>query len=391
MPGADDNTLVFELEPIPTVSPSLAETLRNCPLQAALSRVSSIRGLVLGNPKAWLGTAYHEVLKKLWSPTGEVLTDDELVEHLWASAINTARQRATAHPLNRRFAEPERWPGYCLARACVQIRAQEALAEQPRQAAITEASGSSAATVREQDLTAMNGKLAGKPDVVMDEEIRDYKSGRIYDETPDGTKTIKEAYVRQLHLYGHLVNETRGHCPRKGRLLPIQGETAEIDLHPEMCAAEAAEAVNLLDAFNTQLANASDASDLATPSAAACRWCQFKALCPAFWSTVNEDWAQELGSAAVCGVLKESPALIHNGRAFSITIAVRAGTTEATDVTIAPVEKAVHGDLANLQVGDAVRIVNLYQRRNGQLAPTSATLCFREADCPSFIPRGAAP
>jgi len=384
MPGADDNTLVFELDPLPAVSPSLAETLRNCPLQAALSRVSSIRGFVLGNPKAWLGTAYHEVLKKLWSPTEEDLTAEELVEHLWASAIDTLRQQATAHPLDRRFAEPEKWPGYHLVRACVRIRAQQALAEHPRRAATGESPGGSTATVRERDLSAMDGKLVGKPDVVMDDEIRDYKSGRVCDEMPDGTQTVKQGYVRQLRLYGHLVHEIRGQCPSKGKLLPMQGETVEIDLDPETCAAEAAAAVNLLDSFNAQLANALDASDLATPSPIACRWCQFKALCPAFWTNVDGGWAKELGSSSVCGILKDAPAIIHNGRAFSISIEVTVGTIDATEVTISPLDRAIHNDLADFQADDAVRIVNLYQRRDGQLAPTPATLCFGDATCPSF-------
>ncbi|MCO6435457.1 MAG: PD-(D/E)XK nuclease family protein [Phycisphaerae bacterium] len=135
MTDANDASAQIELEPIAAVSPSLAETLRNCPLQAALSRIPSLRSCVLGNPKAWLGTAYHEVLGKLWSPAEENLTDDELVEHLWSRAIETIRAQASGHPLDRRFSDPKKWPGYFLARACVQVRAQQALAELPREQA----------------------------------------------------------------------------------------------------------------------------------------------------------------------------------------------------------------------------------------------------------------
>ena len=53
----------IELTTITAVSPSLAELLRLCALRAGLSRLATTRPLVLGNPKAWLGTAYHEVLE----------------------------------------------------------------------------------------------------------------------------------------------------------------------------------------------------------------------------------------------------------------------------------------------------------------------------------------
>ncbi len=80
---------VFELRPILVVSPSLAETLRACLLQAALSRISGVESFVLGNPKAWLGTAYHEVLERLWTSTEPNLSDEQLIEYLWSSAIAT--------------------------------------------------------------------------------------------------------------------------------------------------------------------------------------------------------------------------------------------------------------------------------------------------------------
>jgi len=112
---------VFELRPILMVSPSLAEILRACPLQAALSRISGVESFALGNPKVWLGTAYHEVLEILWTSTEPNLSDEQLIEYLWSNAIDALRQRATAHPHDCRFALPEKWPGYHLARACVEI------------------------------------------------------------------------------------------------------------------------------------------------------------------------------------------------------------------------------------------------------------------------------
>lgn len=382
MPSVN-NKLIIRLKPISAVSPSLAETLRDCALRAALSRISEIRCFILGNPKAWLGTAYHDVLEKLWSPSYETLSDEELIEHLWRKAIDSLQKQARSHSLNKRFAEAVKWPGYYLAYACVQIRAQQALTEQPRRETISRSPSNSTGTIREQDLSAMDGKLIGKPDVVSGNEVRDYKSGNIYQEAPDGVQIVKHSYVRQLRLYGHLVHETRGYCPNKGKLLPMLGEAVEIELDPEMCAAEAVEAVNLLDSFNAQLAQATEPNELATPSPSVCRWCQYKVLCNAFWNNVHEGWAEELGSSVVCGVLTDAPVFIHHGSAFSLSIRVTSGTTASSVVTISPLDSTVN-DLSNYQKGDVVRVVNLYKRHDGQLAPTSSTLCLQDSEFPLF-------
>lgn len=373
----------FELGSIPAVSPTLAEILRNCPLQATFYRVPELNHFVLSNPKAWLGIAYHEVLEKLWLPRDDDFDGVQLVEDFWLAAISALRQKALAHPLDRRFESPEKWPGYYLVRACLSIRAQEALSGKSQFRSINE-SVKVIPYVREKQLAAMGGKLVGKPDVISSDEVWDYKSGNIYDEVSEGTRVVKEGYIRQLLLYGHLVKENYGAYPAKGKLLPMQGGVVEIKLEPEACAKEAAEAVHLLDSANATLSGSTDVSTVATPSAASCRWCRFKLVCPAFWQQVDETWAEELGNAAVRGRLKTSPALLHNGRAFSLSIDVTGGTTAATEVTVAPLDKEIHQNLSEFEPGEEVRIVNLFLRRDGQLAPTNATVCYRESDCPSF-------
>ena len=96
----------YELPPISSVSPSLAETLRNCPLQAGISRIREVRNYVLGNPKAWLGIAYHTVLERMWA-AGTSGGGDQFDE-LWRNSVSNIQSQAIAHPLNKRFADPER-------------------------------------------------------------------------------------------------------------------------------------------------------------------------------------------------------------------------------------------------------------------------------------------
>lgn len=60
------------------------------------------------------------------------------------------------------------------------------------------------------------------------------------------------------------------------------------------------------------------------------------------------------------------------------------GTVARTDITLAPLDKEIHPALAEWQAGDLVRIVNLIERRDGQLIPTTSTLGYRDSECPSF-------
>lgn len=285
-----DHQKAYELPFIPAVSPSLAERLRVCPLQAGISRIENIRAYVLANPKAWLGTAYHSVLEHLWqsSPLG----DDALIEELWSKSIKTLQIEAAAHPLNRRFTTAEKWPGYYLVRAFTVVRGKEALREKSKE---ERAIPANSRVFREQKFSAMNGKLVGKPDVIYGSEIRDYKSGRVYEDTDDGTLMIKRTYVRQLRLYGRLVEESLGWCPSKGILLPMDGEAVEIPLDSQACAAEAAEAISLLNTYNERVKKRPAVIDLATPSPSACGPCEYKGLCPAFWENVDAgQWEQWL-------------------------------------------------------------------------------------------------
>jgi len=180
-----------------------------------------------------------------------------------------------------------------------------------------------------------------------------------------------------------LVEENFGKCPIKGVLLPMQGAAVEVGLDQQVCAEEAEHAVKLLDAYNSQLQAAPTTSNVATPSPQACRWCQYKALCPAFWDNVNESWTDGIGGACVQGTLECAPELIHNGQAFALTMKCATGSISGS-AKIAPLERAVHSHVAPWQAGEVVRVINLHRRHDGQLATTAATVCLLEQDSPIF-------
>ena len=149
---------------ISAASPTLVELLRLCPLRAGLSRVESATALILGNPKAWLGTAYHEVLA-----AAAAHRSVPSAAAVWEQAVRAQHQRAQAHPLDHRFGAPDRWPGYHLIRAMALMRAQEAVGEDgyARATAICAGiapKGDGAKSARhERWLTAAGGRLVGRP------------------------------------------------------------------------------------------------------------------------------------------------------------------------------------------------------------------------------------
>jgi hypothetical protein len=339
-----------------------------------------VNDYVLGNPKAWLGTAYHSVLERAGSYDPKV---DDPIGRLWADAIERLYEDVRGHPLNKRFGSPESWPGYHVALAGVRLRVAELRHGWRPRRSLSASAEMPASPVREQRFTACGGKLVGKPDVVEGDAIVDYKSGAIFDETEEGP-SIKAGYARQLRIYGSLVHENLGRWPTKGILLPMLGEKAEIGLTPEACRAEAEAAVALLDQVNGNIASASCPSELASPSADACGRCPFRMLCPAYWDSVMPEWAGNGRYGDAEGVMLANAELVHGGAAYALHVSVERGSVPSGVNVISPLASSIHDGARPCTTGDRTRITGLCVRHNGQLAPTLYTVVQRCVDIPSL-------
>ncbi|HMN97663.1 MAG TPA: PD-(D/E)XK nuclease family protein [Phycisphaerales bacterium] len=375
----------LELPEIRATSPTLAETMRACLLRAALSKASGSSSFVLGSPKAWLGTAYHEVLEKIVEIDLSQESLDGAVERLWDLAIAAQQQRADAHVLDRRFGSPTTWPAYHVARASVLLRAGE-LSAAPASAvapATEEPRTGLAPTIREQEFTAFGGRLLGRPDVIRASEVVDYKSGAIVEhDAATLTNVVKAAYVRQLRIYGYLVKQKLGWWPKRGVLLPLGGAGVEVELEPSECEREASDAVALLDVYNGKVRSGAAPQEFASPSPESCRWCAYKLVCPAFWQAASPDWSGQLDGAAVEGPLVGAPAVIHAGAARAIAVDVEAGTEARRQAQIAPLNPSAHPVVASLAQADRVRLVGVRVRSDGALGPAQRTVLARVADLP---------
>lgn len=277
------------------------------------------------------------------------------------------------------------WPGYYVARASVALRVQN-LAAGPRPAAVPmpgrAPSGDLRGSIHEREFVAFNGKLIGRPDVIRDSEVVDYKSGAMfeYDEVAQA-EVVKAAYVRQLRIYGFLVKETFGWWPLRGRLLPLAGAGIAIALDPAECTRESTEAVALLDSYNMKLL-VGVPDGLAAPSPQVCKWCPYKLLCPPFWQTASPDWSGHLDGAAVEGVLTAVPNPIHAGAARAVSLDVHAGSEARQRAQITPLNLVAHPGVTSLAPGERVRIVGLRVRPDGILVPSQRTVLFRVDDLP---------
>jgi hypothetical protein len=356
--------------------------MRACPLRAGIARGTGSSAYVLGNPKAWLGTAYHEVLEKIASAvSGDDV--DTAAKQLWDHAIAAQHQRNLAHPLDRRFGSPETWPGYHLARASALLSAHELVAVGGTGSSATESGDGD--TIREHRFAAFGGKLVGKPDMIRLQEVIDYKSGAILEhDASSQSDVVKSAYVRQLRIYGFLVKEVLGWWPARGVVLPFAGAGVEVPLEPGECEREATEAVALLDNYNAKVTAGAMPDHLADPSPSTCKWCPFKLVCAPFWSAVDPCWSGQLDGAAVEGVLREPPHAIHGGAAISLSIDLQNGSEELGHVAVAPLNPSIHPVAAAVTAGDRVRLVGLRARPDKSLLPTSRTILARVGDLPIF-------
>src|SRR3546814_20818062 len=97
------------LTPAARTTPTLWSHMRLCSLRAALGTNREADNWVLHSPRAWLGTAFHQLM-------AEAPADSSEAASLWDSAIAEILAESSRHRQDARFANPERGPGHYLVR-----------------------------------------------------------------------------------------------------------------------------------------------------------------------------------------------------------------------------------------------------------------------------------
>ena len=239
-----------------------------------LSRASGSSSFVLGNPKAWLGTAYHEVLEKIIEIHLGNRASQGRSRRLWNQAIAAQQSRATVHVLDRRFGAPEAWPGYYLAHASVLLRAGELVGMRDLAQSAKLMSGAAVSTtIRERDFTTFGGTLIGRPDVICANEVVDYKSGAIAEQDAISQTDVIKAALHPPAPHLRIANEAEPRLVAAAwSSSSARRSRGEVGLKPSECEQEAVEAVALLDAYNDKFHRRAGTSEFASPTPQTCRW-----------------------------------------------------------------------------------------------------------------------
>lgn len=368
------------LTPLDRTSPTLWSHMRLCALRGAFAASPAAESLVLHDPRAWLGTAFHKVMEAAAKPGAT----EAAAEQAWATAVAGAATAAASHPLDARYAAPDRWPGYFLVRQRALASAQRIIAGNAtgkRKAApgiATLGSGASA----ERLLLARGGQLAGRPDRFDGRVLTEYKSS-IPDAAWRGAEAILEGFRRQLRLYAAIIAEALGRWPVQGRIVAASGQTMDVPLDPRACEAEASDALAALDSLNQQLAAKAPASTLAQPGEQACADCPFQALCPSFWLWLAASGSGGLPEAAAAGVLDRIE-LGLDGDLYTAYLSVH---QPAVPPGIQPLvlRRSIHGDLTASSAGVNWRIVSAKLKPDGRLRADPSTCVFVRDDLPSVV------
>jgi RecB family exonuclease len=287
-----------EARRIEVLSPSRAEAIRTCPLKVAFAQAGSGKGST--SDPARIGNICHDTLETL-------VRDHALDGPPTAEAIRAAWDIAASHDAQRhpQLSAPRRWT-LALARLFnVANRLAGIIAALPLEAELC----------TEIDLTSRDGSLSGRADLVARWDaggtLVDYKTGVATDRA---TGELRDSYAGQLRLYAFLEHETRGVWPERAILLPFVGDPVEVSIDPDECEATAEDASAALAGYNL----AAEGVPPATPTAAACCWCDAAAACPAFWDACDESWREE-GVYAAQGAVEFAKATPLGGLSVRLT------------------------------------------------------------------------
>jgi PD-(D/E)XK nuclease superfamily len=329
-------------EAIESLGVTSAPALLGCRRRYELARRPSGSGGFFSIPAA-LGDLCHESLQRT-TETRAILSED------WEEALGFAWEEALAQLSERspEGSDPASWPGFKVAKARtrnVATRLREAL--RPL--------GGEVELICERRMAALDGRLIGKPDLVVNCEaghwIVDYKTGSALDFE---TEQPREEYVAQLHLYAVLEHARSEAWPTRGILLPFSQRTVDLELEQEACERLAAAVDAAIEAFNQRAPEPQPAA----PSISSCQWCGNATKCDAVWDSCDESWAPtvSLAQGTVAQVARSETGLA------TIVFDLEAGSLGHSRIAIKADPDLVAG-LDSIQPGAQLRASGLRRSR----------------------------
>jgi hypothetical protein len=297
---------------------------------------------------------------------------------MWSSQVRRQEAEAWASPLEHHLARADRWPFYQLKRAHTRHAVRRIAAAREVAGAGAGRRGAPAgpgAPQIERSYEGFGGRLRGRIDQVEHRHgqvvIVDYKSGALFAGGESGAPVVRAEYQRQLQLYAALYWEETGVWPAAAELVSLEEERAAVGVNPEEALALVEETLRLLARYNAIV----EAGVLppASPAAAACRNCPFKAMCGPFWEAASQDWASDK-DATVAGVAARIQD--YGDQGWSIELDVTAGNREPGLYQLRAITGTRFIDRSELRAGQRLRAVHARIARDDQprmLLPSDRT------------------
>lgn len=336
------------------ITPTIYENALSCVSRASWI-ASGERSTVPQHPRALLGLGLHAVLEKGRTVGMKGTTPEErrqTARSLFDAEVEELH--SSAHPLLKaKFSSPDRIPYYNAIRERAALLAAQV--SRPRGASAGGVKSESVVAI-EKTLASRDGRLAGRPDVLdqATQTVVDYKTG-----TSKSGSEVSEGEARQLRLYGYLAAENNITI-RRGVVLRSDRTRAELDITAQDAQAEATQALETLDRFNSFTGHAF--SEAASPSPINCRFCPCIPFCPAFWDAAEESWSDSVGTH-----LEGQVVSIQGEALVSIELEISRGSApKGGGVVTRLSERWLTADgSSSPEAGDLIRVVDAYLAEEG--------------------------
>jgi hypothetical protein len=322
-----------EPDAISWLSPSLANDLLDCAYRVAWRMDAAYRMFRRPSTYTELGTVAHALLEDAGKGAFMRFEDEKLrraaVEQAWSEHVGRAHLELASAWSPISTPSPEEWPGYHLTKARIIRRAMH------RRSVDIPGEGGGSAPLIEVELRDEVAGLRGRPDRVEGpteaRRVIDLKSGL-------GQADPTLAQLRQLMLYGHLVETSTGNRVSEIAIEDASGHRWAEPFDHVVVDVLLSEIEDARSTFESARA-AGSLADLATPSADDCRWCPFRLLCAPYWESLESSWQH----GSVLGTIDRTK----SGAKGSIVEMTTDSPTDASGtswiVSMAPAEYAIVG------------------------------------------------
>ncbi|MFC1749148.1 PD-(D/E)XK nuclease family protein [Pseudomonadota bacterium] len=279
-----DHVTVREVTVLNRISYWQYSRLKECALKGVfpnnLSLIPASPNISNYNRRMILGMVFHRIMEGVCQePSNYDLLLLEKVKVLVKDVFYNVENELKSREGGERFSNIERWPeaGSVYDAVVTILKDRKNSSNQNSQ------KKNSSRVLSEYMLVSENGKVTGKPDLIIQNNdsitVVDYKLCHL----DNMTEGVFQSYTHQLLLYANLIEEQLGFYPKKAFLVGKGKSKKEIYLEKEKSLQIRREMETMLEEVNRRIiSSVTNYDSLSTPSGSACGNCDAKPWCSSF-------------------------------------------------------------------------------------------------------------